>query len=58
MQILHTIHALHQYAYLPLMLFLVALLIIVASIYSQKSLARYLGYVIGVALVVCCVFLM
>jgi hypothetical protein len=57
-EVLHFIHSLHQYSYLPLLLFVVALLITYASIHSQKSLTRYLGYVIGVSLVVCCVFIM
>lgn len=57
MQILHTIHALHQYAYLPILLFIVALLIVKTSIHSQNN-ARYLGYVIAVALLICCVFIM
>ena len=56
-QVLHSIHSRHQYAYLPVMLFLVALLILVASVYSQKSQMRYVGYAVAVALLMCCVFI-
>jgi hypothetical protein len=57
-QILHSIHAsLHQYAYLPVILFVVALLIIVASIYNHNDRLRYTGYVVGVALLLSCVFI-
>jgi amino acid permease len=56
-QILHSIHALHQYAYLPIMLFLVAIIVILASLHSQNNRLRYTGYVVAVALVVSCVFI-
>ena len=55
--VLHSIHSLHQYAYLPVMLFLVALLLIIASMHSQGHKTRYVGYTVAVALLVCCVFI-
>lgn len=57
-QILHSIHtSLHQYSYLPILLFIVAMLIIVASIHSKNDRMRYAGYVVAVALVVSVVFI-
>lgn len=56
MQILHMLHSLHQYHYLPLILFIVAALIFIASFFNRKSQARYLGYVVAVVLVASCVF--
>ena len=57
-QILHSIHtSLHQYSYLPILLFVVALLIIVASIYNSNDRLRYTGYVVGVALLISMVFI-
>jgi hypothetical protein len=56
-QVLHSIHALHQYAYLPFMLFIVALLVIKASIHSQKDKLRHAGYAVAVLLVICCVYI-
>lgn len=56
--ILHSIHTrLHQYSYLPILLFVVALLIIVASIYNNNDRLRYTGYVVGVALLISMVFI-
>jgi len=57
-QVLHSIHSLHQHTYLLVMLFLVALLIIIASIYNQKNdRMRYVGYAVAVALLISVVFI-
>jgi len=52
------LHSFHQYSYLPVVLFTVALLIFISSISNQKSQARYLGYLVALAIVICCVFIL
>jgi hypothetical protein len=48
---LHTLY--HQYSYLPLVLFLVALLVMYASFHGQKEQTRWVGYAAALVLVLC-----
>jgi len=58
-QLIATLHHLHQqYAYLPLFVFLVALIIAVVSFYNPKEQTRYLGYGVAILLVVCLPFIL
>lgn len=51
------LHPLHQYAYLPVLLFLVACVIALASFNGQKQGQKWFGYLLAVALVVASVFM-
>lgn len=58
-QIITALHHLHtQFAYLPILLFLVALLIVIASFYNPKPQGRYIGYCVAVAMILCFAFIL
>jgi hypothetical protein len=55
--IITMLHSLHHYTYLPLILFLLALIVVVASYSGKEQKSRLLGYLLAACMLFAIVYI-